>query len=106
MAGLVPAIHALLAARSQRKTWMPGTSPGMTEYGGSFPSPTTLFLNTPIPEISISHTSPGFMFDGMPSVPIHITSPGSMVQYLLTSEMRSEEHTSELQSRGLISYAV
>jgi len=27
MAGLVPAIHALLAAR---KTWMPGTRPGMT----------------------------------------------------------------------------
>ena len=26
MAGLVPAIHVLLAA----KTWMPGTSPGMT----------------------------------------------------------------------------
>jgi hypothetical protein len=50
-------------------------------------SPTTLFLNTPIPLISISHTSPGFMFSGMPSVPIHITSPGSMVQYRLTSEM-------------------
>jgi len=27
MAGLVPAIHDLLAAR---KTWMPGTRPGMT----------------------------------------------------------------------------
>src|ERR1700676_4811944 len=27
MAGLVPAIHALLVAR---KTWMPGTRPGMT----------------------------------------------------------------------------
>ncbi len=27
MAGLVPAIHALLA---ERKTWMPGTRPGMT----------------------------------------------------------------------------
>jgi hypothetical protein len=50
-------------------------------------SATTLFLNTPIPLISISHTSPGFMFSGMPSVPIHITSPGSMVQCLLTSEM-------------------
>ena len=41
----------------------------------------------PNPLISISHTSPGFMFSGMPSVPIHITSPGSMVQYWLTSEM-------------------
>ncbi len=29
MAGLVPAIHALLAPAS-RKTWMPGTRPGMT----------------------------------------------------------------------------
>jgi len=29
MAGLVPAIHVLLRTRS--KTWMPGTSPGMTE---------------------------------------------------------------------------
>jgi hypothetical protein len=28
MAGLVPAIHALLAARN--KSWMPGTRPGMT----------------------------------------------------------------------------
>jgi hypothetical protein len=27
MAGLVPAIHALAA---KRKTWMPGTRPGMT----------------------------------------------------------------------------
>jgi hypothetical protein len=27
MAGLVPAIHGLLVAE---KTWMPGTSPGMT----------------------------------------------------------------------------
>src|SRR5215213_4116526 len=29
MAGLVPAIHVLL--RMNRKTWMPGTRPGMTE---------------------------------------------------------------------------
>jgi hypothetical protein len=29
MAGLVPAIHVLLL--QYRKTWMPGTSPGMTE---------------------------------------------------------------------------
>ncbi|TFV79046.1 hypothetical protein E4K64_07710 [Bradyrhizobium frederickii] len=28
MAGLVPAIHALQA----RRTWMPGTSPGMTTF--------------------------------------------------------------------------
>ncbi|MHC2387171.1 hypothetical protein ACVMFA_000695 [Bradyrhizobium liaoningense] len=34
MAGLVPAIHGLLAAR---RTWMPGTSPGMTSlwHGGA-----------------------------------------------------------------------
>src|ERR1700730_4687803 len=31
MAGLVPAIHALLCGGSARKTWMPGTRPGMTE---------------------------------------------------------------------------
>jgi hypothetical protein len=30
MAGLVPAIHVFTAIR--KKTWMPGTSPGMTEY--------------------------------------------------------------------------
>src|ERR1019366_660801 len=29
MAGLVPAIHVFIAARA-RKTWMPGTGPGMT----------------------------------------------------------------------------
>jgi hypothetical protein len=31
MAGLVPAIHALLVDRA--KTWMPGTRPGMTING-------------------------------------------------------------------------
>jgi hypothetical protein len=31
MAGLVPAIYVFLAANAV-KTWMPGTSPGMTEY--------------------------------------------------------------------------
>ncbi|MEA2884305.1 MAG: hypothetical protein QOH32_3561 [Bradyrhizobium sp.] len=30
MAGLVPAIYVFLAAASS-KTWMPGTSPGMTK---------------------------------------------------------------------------
>jgi hypothetical protein len=30
MAGLVPAIHVFLAT-TVRKTWMPGTRPGMTE---------------------------------------------------------------------------
>jgi hypothetical protein len=30
MAGLVPAIYVLLACNALRKTWMPGTSPGMT----------------------------------------------------------------------------
>jgi len=52
--------------------------------GTHYHSATTLFLSTPIPLISISHTSPTFLFDGTPSVPIHITSPGMMVQYLLT----------------------
>ena len=32
MAGLVPAIHVLAAAR--KKTWMPGTGPGMTMLPG------------------------------------------------------------------------
>ena len=31
MAGLVPAIHALFVGR---KTWMPGTRPGMTLFYG------------------------------------------------------------------------
>ena len=48
-------------------------------------SATTLLRSTPIPEISISQVSPGFMSDGTPSVPIHITSPGMMMQYLLTN---------------------
>ncbi len=30
MAGLVPAIH-VFALHKQEKTWMPGTSPGMTD---------------------------------------------------------------------------
>jgi hypothetical protein len=30
MAGLVPAIHVLLRGNAVLKTWMPGTSPGMT----------------------------------------------------------------------------
>ena len=32
MAGPVPAIHALLA---KRKAWMPGTRPGMTDFGAN-----------------------------------------------------------------------
>ena len=48
---------------------------------------TTRLRNTPMPVISISTVSPGFMFCGSPSVPIHITSPGSMVQYFDTSAM-------------------
>jgi hypothetical protein len=31
MPGLVPGIHVFLAALSQSKTWMAGTSPAMTE---------------------------------------------------------------------------
>src|SRR2546430_563481 len=31
MPGLVPAIHVLVAANTKEKTWMPGTSPGMTK---------------------------------------------------------------------------
>jgi hypothetical protein len=31
MAGLVPAIHVCLFRGVRRKTWMPGTRPGMTE---------------------------------------------------------------------------
>ena len=27
---VVPAIHVLLALKKERKTWMPGTRPGMT----------------------------------------------------------------------------
>jgi hypothetical protein len=30
MAGLVPAIHVLLALVKERESWMPGTRPGMT----------------------------------------------------------------------------
>jgi hypothetical protein len=33
IAGLVPVIHAL-AVQLERKTWMPGSSPGMTERAG------------------------------------------------------------------------
>jgi hypothetical protein len=32
MAGLVPAIHVLFDAAA-KKTWMPGTRPGMTKRG-------------------------------------------------------------------------
>lgn len=31
MAGLDPTIHVLVASILERKTWLPGTSPGMTE---------------------------------------------------------------------------
>jgi len=31
MAGFIPAIHAFLRQWQLRKTWMPGTRPGMTE---------------------------------------------------------------------------
>jgi hypothetical protein len=35
MAGLVPAIHVFFAQKGRRKTWMPGTSPGMTMERGT-----------------------------------------------------------------------
>ena len=34
LAGLVPAIHVLRPIAKRRKTWMPGTRPGMTEWDG------------------------------------------------------------------------
>jgi hypothetical protein len=37
MAGLVPAIHVFL--RAETKTWMPGTSPGMTNSYSAFLNP-------------------------------------------------------------------
>ena len=40
----------------------------------------TEFDSTPIPVISISQMSPGFMFSARPSVPIQIMSPGSRVR--------------------------
>ena len=43
--------------------------------------------NVPMPWISISHTSPGFILRGAPSVPIQITSPGYSVQYLLMASI-------------------
>jgi len=44
MAGLVPAIHALFAA----KTWMPGTSPGMTLIGNNFDQSGLKSIATPL----------------------------------------------------------
>ena len=41
-----------------------------------YASAMTLLRSTPRPVISISQTSPTFMFCGRPSVPIQITSPG------------------------------
>ncbi len=46
MAGLVPAIHALLVS-SAAKTWMPGTSPGMTTTGFAYFAFPRLSKNTP-----------------------------------------------------------
>ncbi len=36
MAGLVPAIY-VLTGKIQEKTWMPGSSPGMTRVSGDIP---------------------------------------------------------------------
>src|SRR5260370_21739541 len=56
--------------------------PGMTVEGtGYIPSRTSGFLRVPMPVISISQTSPCFGFAGVPSVPIHTTSPGESVRY-------------------------
>ncbi len=38
MAGPFPAIH-VLASQTESKTWMPGTSPGMTAYYSATTSP-------------------------------------------------------------------
>ncbi len=47
-------------------------------------SVTTVLRNTPIPLISTSKVSPGFMAWVVPGVPVKITSPGSSVTYRLT----------------------
>jgi pimeloyl-ACP methyl ester carboxylesterase len=46
MAGLVPAIHVLFHA-ANRKTWMPGTRPGMTERTMNAQAPTSHFISAP-----------------------------------------------------------
>jgi hypothetical protein len=81
------ASHTRCFSSSRRRWWRrsPGGCGGCRRRERY--SAMTVLRSTPIPLISISHTSPGFMFSGMPSVPIHITSPGSMVQYRLTSEI-------------------
>ena len=47
----------------------------------------TRLLRVPISLISISQRSLSFMFSVAPSVPIHSTSPGTSVRYLLISLM-------------------
>jgi len=42
MAGLVPAIHVFITTHFDRvKSWMPGTSPGMTNLDGTPHRPTS-----------------------------------------------------------------
>ena len=47
----------------------------------------TRLLRVPMSLISMSQTSPSFMFSVAPSVPIQSTSPGTSVRYLLISLM-------------------
>ncbi len=78
--------HRRLCGRARPAAGQSGKIVLPAKQGVYFPC-TTLLRSVPMPVISISTVSPGLMFSGTPSVPIHITSPGSMVQYFDTSAM-------------------
>ena len=60
--------------------WHRGSRPGQTEVAQRQRfSATTVFRSVPIPLISTSKVSPGFIAWVVPGVPVKMTSPGSSV---------------------------
>src|SRR3989442_12546024 len=68
--------------------------------GGNYPlGGCTMFRSVPIPSTETSTTSCATSGPTPAGVPVAITSPGKSVIMREIQRMRSEEHTSELQSR-------
>src|SRR4051794_9779820 len=74
MAGLVPAIRVFLACQST-KTWMPGTSPGMT----TLVEP-ALRLLRPIPEWRRLHARDQMIYDRPDVAPVREHADGAIMR--------------------------
>src|ERR1043165_7843465 len=117
MPGLVPGIHAF-SCRDQNKAWVAGTSPDMTKKSAALRQPPHPFGNrlhhrgrllgqqrvARVRDDNERHPLGKLVLEIVARALWHERIvPGLKIEQRHAAR-RSEEHTSELQSRGLISY--